>query len=140
MLRVSRKRNKIVHPYKLHHTILECTDCERDLEILTSSDLTWSKHVEYQCTKATKALGFVRRAGTTTALESTLGIDLMLLEVILTLFLKRNDHLMSVWFDNDPEIESKYHHYNLCLVLFNNSYLEFTRWHYFSEYVFSYIF
>ena len=62
MLRVTRKRNKIVHPYKLHHTILECTDCERDLGILTSSDLTWSKHVEYQCTKATKALGFVRRA------------------------------------------------------------------------------
>ena len=62
VLRVTRKRNKIVHPYKLHHTILECTDCERDLGILTSSDLTWSKHVEYQCTKATKALGFVRRA------------------------------------------------------------------------------
>ena len=44
-----------------------------------------------------------------------------------------------VWFDNDPEIESKYHHCNLCLVLFNNSYLEFTRWHYYLEYVFSYI-
>ena len=29
--------------------------------------------------------------------------------------------------------------YNLCLVLFNNSYLEFTRSHYYSEYVFSYI-
>ena len=40
--------------------------------------------------------------------------------------------------DNDPEIDSKYHHYNLCLVLFNNSYLEFTRRHYYSEYVFSY--
>ena len=39
----------------------------------------------------------------------------------------------------NPEIESKYHHYNLCLVLFNNSYLELTRWHYYSEYVFSYI-
>ena len=62
VLRVTRKRNKIVHPYKLHHTILECSDCERDLGILTSSDLTWSRHVEYQCTKATKALGFVRRA------------------------------------------------------------------------------
>ena len=48
--------------------------------------------------------------------------------------------LLPVWFDNDPEIESKYHHYNLCLVLFNNSYLEFTRWHYYSEYVFSYIY
>ena len=40
VLRVTRKRNKIVHPYKLHHTILECSDCERDLGILTSSDLT----------------------------------------------------------------------------------------------------
>ena len=44
-----------------------------------------------------------------------------------------------VWFDNDPEIELKYHHCNLCLVLFNNSYLEFTRRHYYLEYVFSYI-
>ena len=32
-----------------------------------------------------------------------------------------------IWFDNDPEIESKYHHYNLCLVTSNNSYLELTK-------------
>ena len=43
-----------------------------------------------------------------------------------------------IWIDNDPKIESKYHHYNLCLVLCNNSYLEFTTWHYYSEYIFSY--
>ena len=62
VLRVTRKRNTIVYPYKLKHTILQSTDCERDLEILTSSGLTWSKHVDSQCSKATKALGFVRRS------------------------------------------------------------------------------
>ena len=62
-------------------------------------------------------------------------------EVVSKLLNKQNspNHQNSEWFDNEPEIESKYHHYNLCLVLLNNSYLEFTRWHYYSEYVFSYI-
>ncbi len=42
VLRVTRKHNKIIYPYKLHETILTSTECERDLGVLTSSDLTWS--------------------------------------------------------------------------------------------------
>ena len=47
VLRVNRKRNTIVYPYKLKHTILQSTDCERDLGILTSSGLTRSKHIDF---------------------------------------------------------------------------------------------
>ena len=62
VLRVTRKHNKIIYPYTLHDTILGSTDSERDLGILTSSSLTWSKHVEYQCAKASKTLGYIRRS------------------------------------------------------------------------------
>ena len=62
VLRVTRKHNKIIYPYTLNDNIIESTDCERDLGILTSSDLTWSKHVDCQCAKASKTLGYVRRS------------------------------------------------------------------------------
>ena len=60
MLRATRKHNKIIYPYTLHETIIESTDSERDPGILTSSSLTWSIHVEYQCVKASKTLGYIR--------------------------------------------------------------------------------
>ena len=61
VLRVTRKHNKIIYPYKLScGTILTSTVCERDLGILTSPDLTWSKHINHQCKKASKTLGYVR--------------------------------------------------------------------------------
>ena len=36
-LRITRKRNKIDHTYKLHDSALKTTDCERDLGVWTSS-------------------------------------------------------------------------------------------------------
>ena len=62
VLRVTRRDNKLTYPYKLNNTILESTDCERDLGVLTSSTLTWSQQVDYLCNKATKMLGYVRRS------------------------------------------------------------------------------
>ena len=62
LLRVTRRHNKLTYPYKLNNTILESTDCERDLGVLTSSTLTWSQQVDYLCNKATKMLGYVRRS------------------------------------------------------------------------------
>ena len=47
VLRVTRRHNKLTYPYKLNNTILESTDCERDLGVLTSSTLTWSQQVDY---------------------------------------------------------------------------------------------
>ena len=37
------------------------------------------------------------------------------------------------------DISTLFQGHCLCLVVFNNSYLEFTRWHYHSKYFFSYI-
>ena len=82
VLRVTRKENKIIYPYKLYNTILESTDCERDNGVLTSSNLTWTKHVELQCTKATRMLGYVRR--------STLNIQSMEVRRMLYLTLVRS--------------------------------------------------
>ena len=62
VLRVTRKHNRITYPYKLNDTILEYTDCEWDLGVLTSATLSWSKQVDHLCNKATKMLGYVRRS------------------------------------------------------------------------------
>ncbi len=50
--------------------------------VLTSSNLTWTKHVDQQCTKATRMLGYVRR--------STLNIQSMVVRRVLYLTLVRS--------------------------------------------------
>ena len=63
VLRVTRKHNKVIYPYKLScENILTSTDCERDLGVLTSPDLSWLRHIDHQCNKANKILGYVRRS------------------------------------------------------------------------------
>ena len=84
VLRVTRKHNhnKVIYPYKLScETILTSTDCERDLGVLTSPDLTWSKHIDHQCHKANKILGYLRR--------STLDIKIVTVRRTLYLSLAR---------------------------------------------------
>ena len=56
ILRITRKQKKIEYPYKLHNNVLESTEFERDLGVWTTSNLTWSKHVECQCTQASKMI------------------------------------------------------------------------------------
>ena len=62
VMRITRKHHKIEYPYKLHNAVLESTVHERDLGVWTSSNLTWSKHIEDQCAQSTKMLGYVRRS------------------------------------------------------------------------------
>ncbi len=61
-LRITRKRNKINHNYKLQDSALKITDYERDLGVWTSSTLTWSKQVLHQCAQANRSLGYIRRS------------------------------------------------------------------------------
>jgi hypothetical protein len=61
-LRITRKRNKINHTYKLQDSALKTTDYERDLGVWTSSTLTWSKQVLHQCAQANRSLGYIRRS------------------------------------------------------------------------------
>ena len=47
VLRITRKHHKIEYPYTLHDAVLENTiHGERDLGLWTSTNLTWSKHVQ----------------------------------------------------------------------------------------------
>ena len=62
VLRITRKHQKIEYPYKLHDVVLESTAHERDLGVWTSSNPTWTKHVEEQCIQSTKMLGYIRRS------------------------------------------------------------------------------
>ena len=62
VMRITRKHHKIEYPYKLHDAVLESTVHERDLGVWTSSNLTWSKHIEDQCAQSTKMLGYVNPA------------------------------------------------------------------------------
>ena len=61
-LQVTRKNKKIDFPYHLRDTILDKTDCELDLGVWTTYDLTWSKQVVQQSNKANKTLGYIRRS------------------------------------------------------------------------------
>ncbi|CAB4036383.1 RNA-directed DNA polymerase from mobile element jockey, partial [Paramuricea clavata] len=61
-LRITRKRNKIDHSYKLQDSALKTTDYELDLGVWTSSTLTWSIQVLHQCAQANKSLGYIPRS------------------------------------------------------------------------------
>lgn len=62
-IKSSIKHNKIIYPYKIScGTVLPNTDCERDLGIPTSPDLTWTKHIDQQCNRANKVLLYIRRS------------------------------------------------------------------------------
>ena len=62
VLTITRKHHKIEYPYKLRDAVLESTIHERDLGVWTSTNLTWSKHVQDLCVQSTKMLGYVRRS------------------------------------------------------------------------------
>ena len=61
VLRVSRSRSKLQHPYSLLGTELEATDTINYLGITLSSDMRWSKHIDNVRAKASSKLGFLRR-------------------------------------------------------------------------------
>ena len=61
VLRVSRSRSKLTHPYTLLDTQLEATDTLKYLGITFSSDMRWSSHIQNVKAKASSKLGFLRR-------------------------------------------------------------------------------
>ena len=91
LLRITRKYNKVEYHYKLKDKVLVNTNYERDLGVWTSSNLTWTKHIEYQCTQANKMLGYIRR--------STLEINSTLVRRTLYLTLVRSQlcYASQVW-------------------------------------------
>ena len=60
-LRVSRKRISPVRSYSLDSTSLKVVSSVKDLGVIVTKDLTWSKHVRYVTAKAKRMLGFIKR-------------------------------------------------------------------------------
>ena len=61
VLRVSRKRDPLIHEYILHGKILESVDSAKYLRVSITSDLCWNQHISNIVTKGNQSLGFLRR-------------------------------------------------------------------------------
>ena len=58
---ITRKTNPIPTTYSITDSALIPIKHERDLGVWISSDLTFNKHINEQCTQAKKMLGYIRR-------------------------------------------------------------------------------
>lgn len=56
-----RLRNPIKFSYTLHNVILNSASSMKDLDVIFTHNLKFSKHIEYIVTKSLKILGFILR-------------------------------------------------------------------------------
>ena len=61
VLRVSRKRNPVIHNYTLHGKVLEAVETAKYLGVSLTSDLRWNSHITNITNKGNRTLGFLRR-------------------------------------------------------------------------------
>ena len=61
VLRITRKRNPVIFPYKLHKKELNVTNAAKYIGVTISKDLNWTPHINNITGKAKKTLRFVKR-------------------------------------------------------------------------------
>ena len=61
VLRIFRKKNPVIYPYKLHNVALKTCETAKYLGVTISKDLNWSKHIDNITSKATCSLRFIQR-------------------------------------------------------------------------------
>ena len=61
VMNISKKRHPSKFTYSLHNTDLKTTDTAKYLGIIISQDMKWTKHITQTCSRANKALGFIKR-------------------------------------------------------------------------------
>ena len=60
-MNISKKRHPSKFTYSLHNTDLKTTDTAKYLDIIISQDMKWTKHTTQTCSRANRALGFIKR-------------------------------------------------------------------------------
>ena len=61
VIRITKKKNIINFPYKLHNIELKTTDKAKYLGLTISNDFTWKNHINDISTKANNSLKFIKR-------------------------------------------------------------------------------
>ena len=61
ILRITRKRNPVIYPYKLHDQQLKSTTSTKYLGVTISQDLSWTKHINNVTKTANNSLRFLKR-------------------------------------------------------------------------------
>ena len=61
VMNISKKRYPSKFTYSLHNTDLKTTDTAKYLGIIISQDMKWTKHMTQTCSRANRALGFIKR-------------------------------------------------------------------------------
>ena len=61
VMNISKKRHPSKFTYSLHSTDLKMTDTAKYLGITISQDMKWTKHITQTCSRANRALGFIKR-------------------------------------------------------------------------------
>ena len=61
VMNISKKRHPSKFTYSLHNTDLKTTDTAKYLGIIISQDMKWTKHITQTCSRANRALGFIKR-------------------------------------------------------------------------------
>ena len=61
VLRITRKRNPVIFPYKLHNKELNVTNAAKYIGVTISKDLNWSPHINNITGKAKNTHRFIKR-------------------------------------------------------------------------------
>ena len=61
LLKISRKKNKIYHDYKIHNQTLKETKCAKYLGVMIDNELRWKEHIKMVQQKANNTIAFLRR-------------------------------------------------------------------------------
>jgi hypothetical protein len=61
VIRISKKKNNIIYPYKLHNTELKTTNNAKYLGVTLSNDFKFSTHIDNVSSKANNTLKFIKR-------------------------------------------------------------------------------
>ena len=61
MIRVTKKHNPIIYPYKLHNIELKATENAKYLGVMINKEFSWKPHTENMTSKAFNTLKFIKR-------------------------------------------------------------------------------